>query len=310
MIDVLAALDQPARPLGDDLRDGDVVLRREVGRRGDDLAAHAAAEVGDFFGTLVDQEHDDVDVRVVDGDGVRHPLQERRLARPWAARRSGSAGRGRSGPAGPTTRPHISSGSVSSFRWSCGSIETSSWNAGRWRKAAGLQALDRLDAAKHRPVPVDGEARDQRARLRGPRGRSRRAGRADRWESAGSCSWPKRGRRGRFPSGRQEEDAFDGPLGTGGGDLVDALVRVAARPPFGPGGLPPPAAAAASAAPAPPAPRCGRGAPSPELGALGLNGNGRRKLGNQGVFGHELPNSRRADSRGPGGKPTVPTSES
>ena len=81
MIDVLAALDQAARPLGDDLGDRDVVLGREVGRRGDHLAArHAAAEVRDLLRPLVDQEDDDVDVGIVDLDGVRHALQERRLA--------------------------------------------------------------------------------------------------------------------------------------------------------------------------------------------------------------------------------------
>ena len=67
MIDVLAALDQAPGPLGDDLGDRDVVLGREVGGGGDDLAARdAAAEVGDLLGPLVDEEHDDVHVGVVD----------------------------------------------------------------------------------------------------------------------------------------------------------------------------------------------------------------------------------------------------
>ena len=41
--------------------------------------AHAAAKVGDLLGPLVDQEDDDVHVGIVDRDGVRHALQERRL---------------------------------------------------------------------------------------------------------------------------------------------------------------------------------------------------------------------------------------
>src|SRR5512141_2781257 len=42
-------------------------------------SADDAAKVGDLLGALVDQEHDDVNVRRVDPDGVRHPFQERRL---------------------------------------------------------------------------------------------------------------------------------------------------------------------------------------------------------------------------------------
>ena len=46
----------------------------------DHLAAHAALHVGDFLRTIVDQQHDERDLRVVGGDGVGDALQEHGLA--------------------------------------------------------------------------------------------------------------------------------------------------------------------------------------------------------------------------------------
>ena len=45
----------------------------------DDFAAHAALHVGDFFRTLVDQQHDQRDFGMIGGDGVGDALQQHRL---------------------------------------------------------------------------------------------------------------------------------------------------------------------------------------------------------------------------------------
>src|SRR5712691_10682507 len=58
--------------------------------RGDDLALDGPLHVGDFLRPLVDQQHDEVDLGVVGGDGVGDRLQHHRLAR---------AGRGHDHPA-------------------------------------------------------------------------------------------------------------------------------------------------------------------------------------------------------------------
>ncbi len=78
--DVLAVLDQPLGLLHDHLRDLHVPLGGLVEGRGDHLAVHAALHVRDFLGALVDQQHDQVDVRRVDRDRVRHLLQDHRLS--------------------------------------------------------------------------------------------------------------------------------------------------------------------------------------------------------------------------------------
>jgi hypothetical protein len=58
----------------------DVARGRLVEGRGHDLALHRALHVGDFLGPLVDQQHDEVDLRVVLLDGVGDVLQQHRLA--------------------------------------------------------------------------------------------------------------------------------------------------------------------------------------------------------------------------------------
>ncbi len=98
-------------------------------------------------------------------DRVRHALQERRLAGLGRRHDQAALARGRWAPAGPSRGRTSRPASVSSCRWSCGSIEMSSLNAGRWRKRRGLEALDRLDPLDDRPAAVDGEPGDQRAGL-------------------------------------------------------------------------------------------------------------------------------------------------
>jgi hypothetical protein len=47
---------------------------------GDDLGLHAALEVGDFLGTLVDEQHHAMHLGVIGGDGVADLLEDRGLA--------------------------------------------------------------------------------------------------------------------------------------------------------------------------------------------------------------------------------------
>ena len=54
--------------------------RRFVEGRADDFAAHRALHLGHFLGPLVDQQHDQVDIGVVGGDGMREVLHHHRLA--------------------------------------------------------------------------------------------------------------------------------------------------------------------------------------------------------------------------------------
>ena len=49
--------------------------------RGDDLGIDARGHVGDFLGTLVDEQDDHVDLGVIGGDGVGDILQQHRLTR-------------------------------------------------------------------------------------------------------------------------------------------------------------------------------------------------------------------------------------
>ena len=63
----------------------DVPAGRLVERAGDDLAVRPfdlPLHVGHFFRPLVDQQHDDVALRVVLQDGLGHLLQQDRLAGP------------------------------------------------------------------------------------------------------------------------------------------------------------------------------------------------------------------------------------
>src|SRR3989442_1764028 len=72
-------LDQPLGLLDHHVGHLDVALRRLVEGGRDDLALHRALHVGDLFRPLVDEQHDEVDLRVVLGDGVGQLLQHHRL---------------------------------------------------------------------------------------------------------------------------------------------------------------------------------------------------------------------------------------
>ncbi len=78
--DVLLVLDEALGLLDHHLGHLHVALRRFVEGGRDDLAAHRALHVGDFFGPLVDEQHDQVDLGVVLGDAVGDVLQQHRLA--------------------------------------------------------------------------------------------------------------------------------------------------------------------------------------------------------------------------------------
>src|SRR5690606_27879582 len=77
--DVVSQLDEPLGALNRELRDGGVVLRRTVERRGDDLALDRPLHVRDLFWPLVDEHDHEVHFRVVAGDRVGDRLQHHRL---------------------------------------------------------------------------------------------------------------------------------------------------------------------------------------------------------------------------------------
>ena len=58
-------------------------LRRFIEGRADDLTFHGALHVGDFFGALIDEQHDKRDFRVIHGDGISHGLQHHGLSGAW-----------------------------------------------------------------------------------------------------------------------------------------------------------------------------------------------------------------------------------
>ena len=62
--------------LKDDVGDTNMTVGRLVEGGGDDLSLHAALHVGDLLGTLVDKEHHKVDLRMVEGNGIGHLLEE------------------------------------------------------------------------------------------------------------------------------------------------------------------------------------------------------------------------------------------
>ena len=77
---VALVLDQALGLLDHHLRDLDVAAGRLVEGAGDDFAAHRARHLGDFLGTLVDQQHDQVALRMVGRDRRGDVLQQHRLA--------------------------------------------------------------------------------------------------------------------------------------------------------------------------------------------------------------------------------------
>ncbi|EHM55132.1 hypothetical protein HMPREF9080_00936 [Cardiobacterium valvarum F0432] len=79
--DVFFVLNQALGLFDDHFRDLDVALRRFVEGGGDDFAAHAALHFGDFFRALVNEQDDEVALRVVVGNGLGDVLQHHGFAR-------------------------------------------------------------------------------------------------------------------------------------------------------------------------------------------------------------------------------------
>ncbi len=77
---VAAVLDQALGLLDDHLGDLHVTRGRLVEGRRHDLALHRALHVGDLLRALVDEQHDQVALRMVGGDRMRDVLQQHGLA--------------------------------------------------------------------------------------------------------------------------------------------------------------------------------------------------------------------------------------
>jgi hypothetical protein len=73
---VLAHLDQPPGSLENQSRDSKVIRARSIGGRGDDLALHRAPHMGHFLGTLVDEQNEEMDLRIELADGEANLLEE------------------------------------------------------------------------------------------------------------------------------------------------------------------------------------------------------------------------------------------
>ena len=78
--DVLLVLDQALGLFDHHFGHLHVARGRLVEGGADDFAAHRALHVGDFFGALVDQQHDQRDLGMIGGDGVGDALQQHRFA--------------------------------------------------------------------------------------------------------------------------------------------------------------------------------------------------------------------------------------
>ena len=78
--DVAPVLHLTPRVLEDDLGDVDVLVGHLVGGGGDDLALDRTTKVGDLLGPLVDEEHDELGLRMVGRDAGGHLLEEGGLA--------------------------------------------------------------------------------------------------------------------------------------------------------------------------------------------------------------------------------------
>ena len=78
--DVAAILDEPLGPLKHHLGDGHMLFCRFVKGGGDDLAFDRPGHVGDLFGALVDEQHNELHLGVVLADGVGDALHEHGLA--------------------------------------------------------------------------------------------------------------------------------------------------------------------------------------------------------------------------------------
>ena len=98
---VLLVLDQALRLLDHHLGDLHVALRRLVEGRRDHLAVDRPLHVGHFFGPLVDEQHDQVDLGVIRRRPTARCSAAASSCRCAAARRSGRAGPCRSASSGP-----------------------------------------------------------------------------------------------------------------------------------------------------------------------------------------------------------------
>src|ERR1700682_5578059 len=280
---VFSALDEAARPLGNDFGHRDVVLRREVRGGGDDFAPDASPEVGDLLGPLVDEKHDDVDVRIVFRDGVRHSLQERGLA--GLRRRDDQAAL-----AAADRRQEIRDAPAHLVRLGLelqvivGIDRDELGERGPLPEGRRLEPLDAFDPPNDRSVPVDRESADVRSRLQPFAGDQvpRDDGVAGGWQVIRLRGDEDAGRAVLW---REEEDALDGSLRPARYDFVRAFGLAASIGARGPAA--PTARAASAATPATPAAAMGTGATVTGTGAFRLNGYGRRgNRRNQGIFGH------------------------
>ena len=259
--------------------------RREVGGRGDHLAARdAAAKVRDLLRPLVDEKNDHVHVGLVDLDGVGHALQERRL--------SGLRGRHDQAPLPATDGgQQVDDAAAHLVRLGLepedvGRIDRDEFlEGGPLPEGSGLHPLDRLDALQDRARAIGDEALDERAGLEAfaldQLPRNQRVLR--RRNEVRLCGNQHAGRV--FP-GRQVQNALGRPLGAGGGEIVGPFRRPARR-----SGRPAPAAstpAAPSAAAVLTLPVTLRA--SLRRGRLGRNRYRCKTSRGQGIFGHELPN--------------------
>src|SRR5690625_3082931 len=77
--DIALMLDQALGLLDHHFSDLHVPGGRFVEGAGDHFAAHGACHLGDFLGPLVDEQHDQVALRMVDRDALRNVLQHHRL---------------------------------------------------------------------------------------------------------------------------------------------------------------------------------------------------------------------------------------
>ena len=85
---VLAVLDHPLRPFDRHLGDLGVLVARLVEGRGDHLALDRALHVGDLFGALVDEQHDQASPRGCCARSRSRSSSSPWSCRPWAATRS------------------------------------------------------------------------------------------------------------------------------------------------------------------------------------------------------------------------------
>ena len=90
--DIALVLDEALGFFEDHFRHLNVALRRFIERGADDFALYRALHVRDFFRTLVNQQHDQRDFRMIRGDGIGDATAASSFCRCAAARRSIRAG--------------------------------------------------------------------------------------------------------------------------------------------------------------------------------------------------------------------------